>query len=302
MFLQGAASLGSPSHSPDTKVSKRSRRGVSILPSVFTVGTLVCGYYALLETLRGTYPMATGLDPAIGLLAFDNAAIAIGLAVVFDGLDGRIARLTNTSSDFGREFDSLADIVTFGVAPAVLAYAWGVRRVEDINGTNLIHNLREGGWIVAFAFIICGAARLARFNIQSSRVYSDRKYFVGLPIPAAAGVIAAVIHFAKTPLSQWSFGLVWIGVVALLAFLMVSTVRYYSFKTLDLRRRRRYFAIILIGLGVLAIWKYSEPVLLALALTYALSGPAARLVARLRPPQPPAPEVEHPSGREVSAT
>ncbi len=268
------------------------RRGVYVLPSLFTVGTLVCGYFAILSTLKGTQMLAAGIAAGLGLVAFDNAARAIGWAVLFDGLDGRIARLTNSSSDFGREFDSLADVITFGVAPAFLAYSWGVREVEEVFGTQLVHHLRQIGWIVTFAFVICGAARLARFNIHSSRATSDRRYFVGLPIPAAAGVIAAVVHWAKYPLNEWGYELVWLGIVAVLAFLMVSRMRYYSFKALDLRRPRSYLAIILIGLTIWAIVAYSEPVLLTLALTYALSGPIARLTSRIRP-RPPAPEEVH---------
>ncbi len=270
----------------------RLRRGIYVLPSLFTVGTLVCGYYALMETLRGTGMMTGGIARGLSLVAFDNAAKAIGWAILFDGMDGRIARLTNSSTDFGREFDSLADVITFGVAPAFLAYAWGIRALGDIYGTEFVHYLGKAGWIVAFAYLICGAARLARFNIDTHKPSSDRRYFVGLPIPAAAGVIAGIVHFAKNPLDDWVREIVWLLALAVLAFLMVSRMRYYSFKALDLRRRRPYFAIIFIGLIVWAIWAYSEPVLLFIALTYALSGPAGRLTSKIRP-QPPAPEEVH---------
>jgi CDP-diacylglycerol--serine O-phosphatidyltransferase len=268
------------------------RRGLYVLPSLFTVGTLVCGYYAILSTLHGTQIMASGAGSDLALLAFDNAAKAIGYAVVFDGLDGRIARLTNATSDFGREFDSLADVVTFGIAPAFLAFAWGVRPVEDVLGSHLVQHLRHAGWVVTFAFVICGAARLARFNIQSGRPVGDKRYFVGLPIPAAAGVVAAVVHLFKYPVNEWGYAVAWLGIVAGLAFLMVSRVRYYSFKTLDLRRPRSYMLIILIGLVVYLIVEFSEPVLLTIAVTYALSGPVARLTSRLRP-HPPAPKEVH---------
>lgn len=268
------------------------RRGLYVLPSLFTVGTLVCGYYAILSTLHGTQIMASGAGSDLALLAFDNAAKAIGYAVVFDGLDGRIARLTNATSDFGREFDSLADVVTFGIAPAFLAFAWGVRPVEDVVGSHLVQHLRDAGWVLTFAFVICGAARLARFNIQSGRPAGDKRYFVGLPIPAGAGVIAAVVHLFKYPVNEWGYAVVWLGIVAGLAFLMVSRVRYYSFKTLDLRRPRSYMLIILIGLVVYLIVEFSEPVLLTIAVTYALSGPIARLTSRLRP-HPPAPKEVH---------
>lgn len=259
---------------------------------MFTVGTLVCGYYAILQTLRGVGMMAEGLAVGLALAAFDNAAKAIGWAVLFDGLDGRIARMTNSSTDFGREFDSLADVITFGVAPAFLAFAWGVRPVQEIEKTQFVHLLGRIGWVVTFAYVICGAARLARFNIDGHKPSSDRRYFVGLPIPAAAGVIAALVHFVKNPLDDPVRGMFWLAVVTVLAFLMVGRMRYYSFKALDLRRRRPTFAIIFIGLVVWAIWAYSEPVLLVIALTYVLSGPISRLTSRIRP-QPPAPEEVH---------
>ena len=288
----GVASLGLPSQSPKPGKRGRLRRGVYVLPSLFTVGTLVCGYFAILSTLKGTQMLAAGASVSLSLAAFDSAAKAIGWAVLFDGLDGRIARLTNSTSDFGREFDSLADVVTFGLAPAFLAYAWGIRAIDEIYGTPLGQHLRHIGWIVTFAYVICGAARLARFNIDAGKPLSDRRYFVGLPIPAAAGVIAALVHWAKYPVNEGAYGVVWLSIVAVVAFLMVSRMRYYSFKSLDLRRRRPYVIIIIIGLIVWAIWAFSEPVLLTIALTYLLSAPIARLISKLRP-RPPAPEEVH---------
>jgi len=279
---------------PKTKPAKhgRLRRGIYILPSLFTVGTLICGYFAILSTLKGTQMLAAGIGAGLSLVAFDTAAKAIGWAILFDGLDGRIARLTNSTSDFGREFDSLADVITFGVAPAFLAYAWGVRALDEVYGTQLVQHLRQVGWIVTFAYVICGAARLARFNIDTVKPSSDRRHFIGLPIPAAAGVIASLVHWAKYPVNDWVFGIAWLGIIAVLAPLMVSRVRYYSFKAVDLRRRRPYVAIIVLGLVVWAIWAFSEQVLVTLALTYLLSGPIARLTSRFRP-HPPAPEEVH---------
>ena len=128
-----------PSQPPQLEDKRRGiRRGVYILPSLFTVGTLVCGYFAILSTLRGAQMVAAGVGTGLALMAFDNASKAIGWAILFDGLDGRIARLTNTASPFGREFDSLADVVAFGLAPAVLAYVWGVRSVDALAGTHVI--------------------------------------------------------------------------------------------------------------------------------------------------------------------
>jgi len=268
------------------------RRGVYILPSLFTVGTLVCGYYAILAALRGSLAMTGGGIEGLSAEAFDNAAKAIGWAILFDGLDGRIARLTNATSAFGREFDSLADVITFGVAPAILAYAWGIRAMSGTCGTPLLEHIPQVGWIVTFAYVICGAARLGRFNIESVKPTSDRRYFVGMPIPAAAGTIAAIVHWEKEPLVHWGYSLVWMGVVAILAFLMVSRMRYYSFKTLDLRRRRSYIAIIFLGLIIWGIWVYSEPVLLIIALTYGLSGIILRITSKFRS-HPPAPEEVH---------
>ncbi len=267
------------------------RRGVAILPSFFTVGTLVCGYFAILKTLQGAALVSSGADAR---LTFDYAAKAIGWAIVFDGLDGRIARLTGSSSDFGREFDSLADVITFGLAPALLAYTWGVKPIETVYGTQLVQRLLEAGWVVAFAYLICGAARLARFNIDAGKPVADRRYFVGLPIPGAAGMIAAAVHFFKYPVNEWPYGIAWLVIVAALAFLMVSRVRYPSFKNIDLRRRRSFVVIILIALIVLGIWAFSDVVLLLLAVVYALTGPVARLASRIRP-HPPAPEEVHAS-------
>jgi CDP-diacylglycerol--serine O-phosphatidyltransferase len=279
---------------PKIKPAKhgRLRRGIYILPSLFTVGTLICGYYAILSTLKGTQMLAAGIGAGLSLVAFDTAAKAIGWGIVFDGLDGLIARLTNSTSDFGREFDSLADVITFGVAPAFLAYAWGVRALDKVYGTQLVHYVQQVGWIVTFAYVICGAARLARFNIDSVKPSSDRRHFVGLPIPAAASVIASLVHWAKYPVNNWVFGVAWLGIIAVLAPLMVSRVRYYSFKAVDLRRRRPYVAIIVLGLIVWAIWAFSEQVLVMMALTYLLSGPIARLTSRFRS-HPPAPEEVH---------
>jgi CDP-diacylglycerol--serine O-phosphatidyltransferase len=276
------------------------RRGIYVLPSLFTVGTLVCGYYAILSTQRAGQMLAAAAGAvlaskaaefsALAVAALDNASKAIGWAIVFDGLDGRIARMTNTASPFGRELDSLADVITFGVAPAVLAYVWGSRAIMEMAGTErFIQNIREVAWLLTFAYVICGASRLARFNIDTVKPSSDRRFFVGMPIPAAAGFIAAVVHFYKQPLTTWQFSMAWLVMVGILGFLMVSRMRYYSFKVLDLRVRRSYLAIIVIGLIIGGIWFYSESVLLTLAITYAISGIVLRITAKIRP-HPPAPE------------
>src|SRR5579872_5131182 len=195
--------------------------GFYLLPSLFTVGTLICGYLSILSTLKGaTAILGTGASADLSRFAFDNASKAIGWAFLLDGFDGRVARLINSSSDFGREFDSLADVIAFGVAPALLAFAWGVRPVEEIIGPAWREHLITIGWIITFGFVICGAARLARFNIQSARPSVDRRHFVGLPIPAAAGVIAAIVHCRKYAIHDWNYGIGWLLLIAALAFLM----------------------------------------------------------------------------------
>jgi CDP-diacylglycerol--serine O-phosphatidyltransferase len=276
------------------------RRGIYVLPSLFTVGTLFFGYYAILSTQRAGQFLAAAAAAslaskaadfsALAAAALDNASKAIGWAIVADGLDGRIARMTNTASPFGRELDSLADVVTFGVAPAVLAYVWGMGAIVEQAGARQL--LQDIPWLVTFAYVICGAARLARFNVDTTKPTSDRRFFVGMPIPAGAGFVAAVVHFYKQPLTTWQFSLAWLVIVGILGFLMVSRMRYYSFKALDLRKRWSYLAIIFIGLIIGGIWFYSEYILLILAVTYAISGIVLRIISRIRP-HPPAPEEVH---------
>ena len=242
------------------------RRGIYVLPSFFTVGNLLCGYYSILSSARGT----------VGDL--DTAAKAIGIAVVFDALDGRVARMGNVSSAFGKEFDSLADVISFGIAPAFLALAWGLRGLNPAAASHpaLVQHIYQIGWIATFAFVICGAWRLARFNIQGSDAANPgppmHRYFVGMPIPAAAGVIAAIVHAIQDPITEWYWAAAWLGLVAGLAYLMVSPIRYYSFKHIDLGRRRSSVLVIGIGLMVWSIVVYSRVVLLVIAVTYLLSG------------------------------
>jgi CDP-diacylglycerol--serine O-phosphatidyltransferase len=229
------------------------------------------------------------------------AAKAIGAAVVLDGLDGRIARMTNTVSDFGREMDSLADVITFGIAPAVLAYTWGVQFVAP-GGFLMDH---RAGYFLVFLFLLCGAARLARFNVQTNPVPKnpgrpDRKYFVGLPIPAAAGLVAAIVYANDSvPVEWWILSALWLGVIALLSFLMVSTWRYPSFKEIHLTGPRSPLTVILFGALIYLIWNYSQPVLLALGTLYVSTGIVIRVAGIIRRkfrPQPPAPQPEHQTG------
>lgn len=274
----------------------RMRKGMYLLPSMFTALNIAAGYYAIVQTLQGSQSLSQtvqGMQP--DYWHFDFAAKAIGIAVVADGLDGRIARLTNTASDFGRELDSLADVITFGVAPSLLAWVWGFRMLPPFGNSDLHTKLIQLGLIASFLFLVAGASRLARFNIQVNPQPSNpgrpgRKYFVGMPIPAGAGVIAAVVHFGKgQPLASWWLAPVWMAVLVLVGFLMVSTWRFPSFKDLHLSRRHPFQVLILIcGTGAL-IWFFSEYVLFIIAAAYMFTGIFTRFawIIRRRPSQPP---------------
>jgi CDP-diacylglycerol--serine O-phosphatidyltransferase len=245
------------------KLSPRERlsRGLFVLPTLFTVGNLFCGYLSIWASIRGT---------------FESAAALVIVAAVLDGLDGRIARLTNSTSDFGEEYDSLADLVSFGVAPAVLAYSWGL---SDF------HRL---GWMASFLFVVCGSMRLARFNIQTK--VTDKRYFVGLPIPAAAATIVTLVLATPDRLVDrgWMMGL--LALTVIISYLMISTIRYHSFKNLDLRRRRPAWILPLIAAIFVVIALEPRIALLTIALAFAVSGPAGKLLSLLR--RKPAEETE----------
>jgi CDP-diacylglycerol--serine O-phosphatidyltransferase len=250
--------------------------------------------------------MSFAANPSLAAQDFEVAAKTIGLAVILDGLDGRIARMTNTTSEFGRELDSLADIISFGIAPAILAYTWGVQFVQGYPGPGIIDQLERAGKFVAFLFLLCGAARLARFNIQKNPQprnpgSPNRKYFVGLPIPAAAGMVAAVVYALDSyPITTFVGSIFWLALLALLAFLMVSSWRYWSFKEFNLLRPRSTLILVVIGGVIYGIWNWSEPVLLLIASVYVGSGIAIRLggiIRRRFPPKskipPKTQEVQH---------
>jgi CDP-diacylglycerol---serine O-phosphatidyltransferase len=264
-------------NSPD----RRPRRAAYALPTLFTAGNALLGFLAILKSFQGALLAASG---QLGHSPhFEVAAKAIGIAVFLDGLDGRIARMTNTTSDFGREMDSLADVITFGVAPAVLAVAWGVQFVDGTMETFVGDHLRQMGYFIAFLFLLCGAVRLARFNVQKNPVPKnpgkpDRKYFVGLPIPAAAALVAAVVYAADSaPIEYWPLSVAWLVMMAFLAFLMVSTWRYRSMKDVQLLAPRSPLTVIVWGGLFYLIWNFPQPVLLAMAVTYVSSGVVVRI-------------------------
>lgn len=274
---------------------RRPRRAAYALPALFTAGNLFLGYLAIMKTFEGAMLVRSGHIGPNPL--FDAAAIAIGVAVLLDGLDGRIARLTNTTSEFGRELDSLADVITFGVAPAALAFVWGVAFVDGALAGPYREQLQQAGYFAAFLFLLCGAMRLARFNLQSDAVPKNpgkpgRKYFVGLPIPAAAGMVAAAVYASGSePVAGWLYSLCWLVLILLLSLLMVSTWRYRSFKDLSLVRPRSPRSVVVVGSSIYLIWNYSRPALLAMAIFYVGSGIVVRaggvLKRRFRPhPEP----------------
>ena len=244
------------------------RRGIFLLPALFTVANLLCGYYAVVAALIG------------GEGDFDRAAKAIGFAILFDSLDGRIARLTGTNTEFGVQLDSLADVVSFGIAPAVLAYAWGFRSLPDQITTG-IQQLGEFGWVTCLFFLICCAWRLARFNVQGMAP-GGSKNFVGMPCPAAAGVVAALVHGYKIPLHDWRWAIAWFLLPASLGALMTSTIRYYSFKDIPWTRKQPSLTIVAISILVAVIWRYSEIALILLSCTYAAAGLTLHIVRLLR--------------------
>lgn len=252
------------------------RRGVSLLPSLFTLANLFCGWACVVHAMRGE---------------FATAAPFIGISVVLDMLDGRIARMTGTASEFGVQLDSLADLISFGMAPAVLAFQWGLVPLGRI------------GWAVGFVYLTAAALRLARFNIQTN---NDKRYFIGLPSPAAAGLVAATIYYF--PVGLEAKPLAWLGLVLLAvpALLMVSTIRFQSFKTFDLGIRRGYRGLLLIAAFIGLLATYPHEVLILLAYTYFASGFVGALMGKLRgrtaEPAPAEAVTEPPAseGREVS--
>ena len=258
---------------------RRPTKAAYALPTLFTAGNMFLGFIAVMQTFNAA--LSANVD--IAAVHFSNAAKAIGLAMLLDGLDGRIARMTNTTSDFGREMDSLSDVITFGIAPAILAFVWGIHGA-DTKGVPLVHeHLMRIGYFCCFLFLACGSARLARFNITLNPVLKnpgrpDRKYFAGLPIPAAASLVASVVYAdGGYPVTWWPEALVWTLLMAALGFLMVSTWRYRSFKDLNLLRPRSSLLFIFLASFIFLLWNYSQIMLLIMGVLYVGSGAMVRL-------------------------
>lgn len=290
--------------SPD----RRPRRAAYALPTFFTAGNIFLGFYSVVQSFQGAMAFSGG-NAHDANMHFAEAAKMIGWAIVADGLDGRIARMTNTTSEFGKEMDSLADVVTFGIAPAVLAFTWGVQFAGDSPLPFLHDHMIRVAYFVTFMYLLCGSLRLARFNVQANPVPSnpgrpDRKYFVGMPIPAGAGLLASIIYLLNgQPLQWWVLSVSWLCVLALTGFLMVSTWRYPSFKDLNLLRPRSTMFLLLAGGIIYLLWNYPQPMLFLMCTSYALSGILIRIgtfVRRRLKPKPGAgaqrPQAENPIG------
>jgi CDP-diacylglycerol---serine O-phosphatidyltransferase len=281
------------------RMRRRLRKGVFVIPSLITTANIFCGFYSVMESLLGAQSLATG-NAELAAEHFNRAAINLGFAVLFDFFDGTIARMARATSEFGIELDSIADVLSFGIAPALLAYSWGYGQIPE---------LRKLGWAVSFLYVICGALRLARFNVMArhptpthhpKNPKAEKKAFVGMPIPAGACLIAAIVHFTPMPVvysTGFSFSVLGrtlavdgqvyaiaqIVMVACLAFLMVSTIRYSSFKNLGAGNYRPHFLIVALALLVAAVWFYSRWSLLILSTIYASHGLIAKLWSLARP-------------------
>jgi CDP-diacylglycerol--serine O-phosphatidyltransferase len=284
--------------SPD----RRPRRAAYALPALFTAGNLYLGFLAILKSIEGAlWAQAGNHGPNPH---WQVAAQVIGVSVFLDGLDGRIARMTNTTSEFGRELDSLADVISFGIAPAVLAFVFGYQLLDPAAPAEIREYVLQAGYFFLFTFVLCGAARLARFNISTNPIprnpgRPDRKYFVGLPIPAAAGMVASVVYaVGSVPIEDWRLAAAWATLLALLSFLMVSSWRYRSFKDFNLGSPRNPFSVVLLGMAIFMIWNFSKPVLLGMATAYVGSGIVVRIGGILRRKLRPhdAREPEHQAG------
>lgn len=272
-----------------TTVHRGIKKGLYVIPTAFTAANVGMGFLAVIYSIRGFQVVTTHPETAAGY--FNYAAIAIGLAILFDTLDGRVARMTKTATEIGVQFDSLADVLTFGIAPIALIYSWAIGASFHENSS--AHAL---GVFLLFMYLMCGAFRLARFNLQATRPRVllegtpkiDKKNFVGLPIPPAAGLLASLVHFSPLPLSTHGEGfarfytyLVMI-LLGMLGVLMVSTLRYSSMKTVGTGRRNLYLVLVVAAIGML-MWLYSQYVLLILSVAYVSHGVIWYLLSMLRP-------------------
>ncbi len=265
------------------------KKGLYLFPTAFTAANILMGFLAVLYSIRGFQTVFTNPENAASY--YNYAALFIGFAILFDTLDGRVARMTRTATEIGVQLDSLADVLTFGIAPLALVYSWGIGTV--FNEQSSAHYL---GVFLLFMYLMCGAFRLARFNLQATRPRVllegtpkiDKKNFVGLPIPPAAGLMASIIHFAPMPLSSYGddfgkfYGILVIILLGILGLLMVSTLRFTSFKTVGTGKTNIYTVLLIVALGML-IWQYSKYMLLILSGLYVSHGIIWYILSLLSP-------------------
>jgi CDP-diacylglycerol--serine O-phosphatidyltransferase len=234
-----------------TKISQSAKKGIYLLPNLFTTGALFAGYYSIIASINGD---------------FSIAAIAVFIAGLLDGLDGRVARLTNTQSAFGEQYDSLSDLVSFGLAPSLLMYNWSLHSLAQIHPI-----MGKIGWLVAFIYAVSGALRLARFNVQIGTI--DKAYFQGLPSPAAAGFVCSFVWVAVDhDFTGESLQFVSLAVTLLGGLLMVTRFRYYSFKTLPFKESVPFVWILLLVMVFVLLTLAPAKVLFSVSLIYAISG------------------------------
>lgn len=282
----------------EKNMRRRWRKTVYVIPSVITTANIFCGFYSIMESLLGVQSLSVGQVEA-ATEHFNRAALNIGFATLFDFLDGSIARLTKATSEFGIELDSIADVLSFGIAPALLAFSWGYGQVAGL------HKL---GWAASFIFVICGSLRLARFNVQARNPNpnlppknpKDKKAFVGMPIPAGAVLLAAIVHFTPTPIAHKpgfevsalgqhvtidavEYGVALLVLMFFMAMLMVSTIRYSSLKNIGSTNYHPRVLILAIALMVMLTWFYSQWTLLVIAVFYSSHGVVLKLWSMIRP-------------------
>lgn len=228
------------------------RKGVYLLPNLLTTGALFAGFYAIVAAMQGR---------------FEAAAIAVFVAMVLDGLDGRVARMTNTQSEFGAQYDSMADLVSFGIAPSLVMYQWALVHLQTAGAA-----WGKAGWLAAFVYVACAALRLARFNVQIGKV--DKRFFVGLPSPAAAALLVGMVWvFHDLAVLGRNVQLPALLLTVVAGVLMVSNISFYSFKDFDLRNRVPFLAVLVVVLAFALVTLDAPKVLFGVFLTYAASGP-----------------------------
>jgi CDP-diacylglycerol--serine O-phosphatidyltransferase len=265
------------------------KKGLYVIPTVFTAANIAMGFIAVLYSIRG-YHLCFD-NPNLASWYFNRAAIAIGLAILFDTIDGRVARMTRTATEIGVQFDSLADVLTFGIAPIALIYSWAIGSSFNEQSSEYAF-----GVFLLFMYLMCGTFRLARFNLQATRPRVliegtpkvDKKNFVGLPIPPAAGLMASIVHFAPMPLTSYGeagaryYTYLMMTLITVLSILMVSTVKYSSMKTVGVGRRNLYLVLVIAAIGML-VFLYSKYMLLILSGAYVSHGLIWYAISVLRP-------------------